>query len=48
MNDPSLKRGDIVSTSKGFLVFVGREEGNRQASDFEPATELPVERQYNR
>jgi hypothetical protein len=49
MNDPSLKRGDIVSTSKGLLVFVGREEGNnRQASDFEPATELPVERQYNR
>jgi uncharacterized protein (DUF2235 family) len=42
MNDPSLKRGDIVSTSKGFLVFVGRDEGNRQPSDFEPATGIPA------
>src|ERR1700730_4824960 len=23
MNDPSLQRGDIIATSKGFLVFVG-------------------------
>jgi hypothetical protein len=44
MNDPSLKRGDIVSTSKGFLRFVGRDEGNRKPSDFEPATEIPAAR----
>jgi hypothetical protein len=23
MNDPSLQRGDIIATSKGFLVFAG-------------------------
>jgi hypothetical protein len=42
MNDPSLKSGDIVVTSKGFLVFVGRDEVNRQPSDFKPATDLPA------
>jgi hypothetical protein len=42
MNDPSLKSGDIVVTSKGFLVFVGRDEDNRQPSDFKPATDLPA------
>jgi hypothetical protein len=36
MNDPSLQLGDIVSTSKGLLVFVGRSEEHRP-SDFLPA-----------
>jgi hypothetical protein len=36
MNDPSLQRGDIISTSKGFFVFVGRDSDGRQASDFLP------------
>jgi hypothetical protein len=37
MNDPSLQRGDIIATSKGFLVFVGRDSDARQPSDFLPA-----------
>ncbi len=36
MNDPSLLRGDIVATSKGFLVFVGRDSEDHQPSDFWP------------
>jgi hypothetical protein len=42
MNDPSLKPGDIISTSKGFLVFVGREDGERQLSDFRSAAESEI------
>jgi len=37
MNDPSLQRGDIIATSQGFLVFVGRDSDERQPSDFVPA-----------
>ena len=37
MNDPSLQRGDIIVTSQGFLVFVGRDSDERQPSDFVPA-----------
>jgi hypothetical protein len=37
MNDPSLQRGDIVATSKGFLVFVGRDSEQRHPGDFLPA-----------
>jgi hypothetical protein len=37
MNDPSLRRGDIIATSKGFLVFVGRDSEQRQPRDFLPA-----------
>jgi lysozyme family protein len=37
MNDPSLQRGDIIATSRGFLVFVGRDSEERQSSDFVPA-----------
>lgn len=37
MNDPSLQRGDIIATSKGFLVFVGRDSERRQPADFLPA-----------
>jgi hypothetical protein len=36
MNDSSLKRGDIISTSKGFLVFVGPESDDHQPGDFLP------------
>lgn len=34
MNDPSLQRGDIIATSQGFLVFVGRDSEERQPGDF--------------
>jgi hypothetical protein len=38
MNDPSLQRGDIIATSQGFFVFVGRDDSEqRQPSDFVPA-----------
>jgi hypothetical protein len=37
MNDPGLQRGDIIATSKGFLVFVGRDNEARRPSDFVPA-----------
>jgi hypothetical protein len=36
MNDPSLQPVDIIATSRGFLVFVGRDEGARQPGDFLP------------
>jgi hypothetical protein len=34
MNDPSLQPGDIVATSRGFLIFVGRDTGERRTGDF--------------
>lgn len=37
MNDPSLQPGDIVATSQGFIVFVGRDSEERQPGDFLPA-----------
>lgn len=36
LNDPTLQQGDIISTSKGFVVFVGRHEQHRP-DDFRPA-----------
>ena len=36
MNDPSLQPGDIVATSRGFLVFVGRDKDERRTGDFLP------------
>jgi hypothetical protein len=36
MNDPSLRRGDTIATSKGFFVFVGR-DGEGRLADFLPA-----------
>jgi hypothetical protein len=36
MNDPSLRRGDIIATSQGFVVFVGRENEEHEP-DFLPA-----------
>jgi lysozyme family protein len=38
MNDPSLQRGDIIATSRGFVVFIGRDSDERQPADFLPAT----------
>jgi hypothetical protein len=37
MNDPSLQPGDIVATSQGFLIFVGRDKDERRIGDFLPA-----------
>jgi hypothetical protein len=37
MRDPSLQRGDIIATSHGLFVFVGRDSEERQPSDFVPA-----------
>jgi hypothetical protein len=37
LNDPTLLPGDIVATSKGFVVFVGRAE-QHQPGDFQPLT----------
>jgi hypothetical protein len=37
MHDPSLQRGDIIATSQGFFVFVGRDGEERRPSDFLPA-----------
>jgi hypothetical protein len=42
MNDPSLRAGDIVSTSKGFLVFQGLEDGEHQWHDFRSATDAEI------
>jgi hypothetical protein len=35
MNDAGLKPGDIVSTSHGFLVFIGRDGAERRPDDFQ-------------
>jgi hypothetical protein len=42
MNDPSLRAGDIVSTSKGFLVFQGSKDDAHQLRDFRIATESEI------
>ena len=44
MNDPSLKRGDIVSTSHGLLVFIGRDGAERRPDDFERIPQAQVQR----
>jgi hypothetical protein len=36
MNDPTLKRGDIVATKDGFVTFTGSKNGTRQTADFTP------------
>ncbi|NOJ43692.1 hypothetical protein [Bradyrhizobium australiense] len=33
MNDPTLQRGDIIATDKGFFIFTGKDE-ERQPHDF--------------
>jgi len=35
-NDFSLRKGDIVSTTDGIFVFVGKGEGERTPADFVP------------
>ena len=42
MSDPTLRPGDIISTSNGWLVFVGRDESKRRPSDFLPAPGSPT------
>ena len=37
MNDPSLRRGDVITTSKGFFVFNGRVGEEHHPADFLPA-----------
>ena len=34
MNDDNLRPGDVVATSKGLFVFVGRSEGQHAPDDF--------------
>lgn len=29
MNDPTLQHGDVIATSKGFLLFIGKDEERR-------------------
>jgi hypothetical protein len=36
MNDPTLRRGDIVSTGRGLLQFEGAPQADRRAQDFVP------------
>jgi hypothetical protein len=42
MNDPSLRAGDVVSTSKGFLVFQGLDDGAHQWRDFRRASDSEI------
>jgi hypothetical protein len=42
MNDPSLRAGDIVSTSRGFLVFQGLEDGEHGWRDFKSGTDSEI------
>jgi hypothetical protein len=42
MNDPSLRAGDIISTSRGFLVFQGLEDGEHGGRDFRSATDAEI------
>ena len=43
VNDPTLRHGDIVSTGRGFFVFVGRDE-EHQSTDFLPIPKRHVPR----
>ena len=38
LNDPSLQQGDIIATTQGFVVFVGREGEEHQPGNFLPVT----------
>jgi hypothetical protein len=44
MNDPTLKAGDIVSTSHGLLVFIGRDGAERRPDDFRRIPQTQSER----
>jgi len=43
VNDPTLRHGDIVSTGRGFFVFIGRDE-EHQSSDFLPVPKRQIPR----
>lgn len=36
MNDPTLQRGDMIATSKGFFVFTRDDRDQRTPADFAP------------
>jgi hypothetical protein len=40
LNDPTLQQGDVISTGKGFVVFVGRDEEHRP-NDFVSTPDQP-------
>jgi hypothetical protein len=42
MSDSSLRSGDIVSTSRGFLMYVGSDDHEPEPSDFVPAPESAI------
>jgi hypothetical protein len=44
MNDPSPQPGDIVSTSHGFLVFIGRDGAERRPDNFQRIPQTQAER----
>ncbi|WOH53648.1 hypothetical protein [Bradyrhizobium sp. sBnM-33] len=44
MNDPSLQRGDVIATSKGFFVFTGHDRDERTPADFSPVLAPPLPR----
>jgi hypothetical protein len=44
LNDPTLQQGDVISTGKGFVVFIGRNEEHRP-NDFLTAPNLPTPQQ---
>lgn len=41
MNDPTLQHGDVIATSKGFLLFIGRDE-ERRPDQFRSAPTPPA------
>jgi len=41
LNDPTLQHGDVISTGKGFVVFIGRDE-QHWPNDFLAAPKLPT------
>jgi hypothetical protein len=41
MNDPTLQHGDVIATSRGFLVFIGKDE-ERRPDHFRSAPTLPA------
>jgi hypothetical protein len=43
VNDPTLRHGDIVSTGRGFFVFIGRDE-EHQSGDFQPIPKRHIPR----
>lgn len=42
MNDQSLRRGDIVSTTNGLLIYTGRNDADPKPGDFLPVPPVTV------